>query len=143
MVEMIHSLGIVSHIQQQAVLLLFNSRRGFMRSDLFRVRLIKSLSKGGYSAVFLPKINSEVEAMVEQQLLVRQVKKCGHEIGLNRLVWKIPSDTISSIREATIIVRSGRLFEGNFCDLVFDVKKQLRKTGGLAVGLAIQDLRYW
>lgn len=129
MVEMIHSLGIVSHIQQEAALLLFNSRRGFMRSDLFRMRLIKSLAKGEYSAVFLPKINAEVEAMVEQQLLVRKIKKCGHEIGLNSLVWKIPSDTINSIREATIIVRSGRLFESNFCDLVLDVKKQLRKMG--------------
>ena len=130
MVDMCHSLGIDSHIQQEAVLLLSNSRRVFMRSDLFRERLIKSLANEGYSAIFLPKINSEVEALVEQQLLLRQVKKGEHEIGLNKVVWKIPSETISLIHEATIIVSSGRLFEDSFCDVVLDVKKQLRKMGG-------------
>lgn len=130
MLEKCHSLGIESHIQQEAVLLLLNSRRGFMRSDLLRERLIKSLAKGGYSAIFLPKINSEVEALVEQQLLLRQVKNGQHEIGLNRVVWKIPLETIRLIHDATIIATSGRLFEDGFSEVVLDVKMQLRKVGG-------------
>lgn len=109
------------------MLLLSGARRGFMRSDLFRERLIKSLAKEGYAAVFLPRINSEVEALVEQQLLLRQVKRGDHEIGLNKIVWRIPSETIRLIHEATVIVSSGRLFEDNFCDALLDVKKQLRK----------------
>jgi len=130
MVDMCLSLGIDSYIQQEAIQLLSNTRRGFMRSDLFRERLIKSLAKRDYSAIFLPRINSEVEALVEQQLLLRQIKNGEHEIGLNKVVWKIPSETISLIHEATIIVSSGRLFESDFCDVVHDVKMQLRKMGG-------------
>jgi len=109
------------------VLLLAGTRRGFMRSDLLRERLIKSLAQGGYSAIFLPKINSEVETLVEQQLLLRQVKRGEHEIGLNKLIWKIAPKTIVSIREATTIVTGSRLFADNFRDVVEDAKKQLQK----------------
>jgi len=127
MVEMLCALGIESRIQQEAVHLLLASRRGFMRSDLFRERLILSLASGGNSAIFLPRINSEVESLVEQQLLVRQVKGSKHEIGLNKVVWKIPPETITLIHDATTIVTDGKLFADNFGDVVDDAKKQLRK----------------
>lgn len=130
MLEKCKSLGVESRIQREAVFLLCNSQRGFMRSDFFRERLIYSLANGGYSAASISKINSEVEAMVEQRLFIRQVKKAQHEIGLNRTVWKIQPEIICLIHDATKIVSCGKLFEGKFCELVLDVKKQLRKMGG-------------
>lgn len=129
MVEMCYSLGIKGHIQQEVVLLLSNTRTGFMRSDLLRERLIKSLANAGYSTIFLPKINHEVETLVEQKLCLRQVKRGKHEIGLNKLVWKIPPETITLIHDATTIVTDGKLFADNFGDVVDDAKKQLRKMG--------------
>lgn len=127
MIEMCLSLGIESHIQREAVHLLLASRRGFMRSDLFRERLILSLASGGNSAIFLPRINSEVESLIEQQLLIRQVKGSKHEIGLNKIVWKVSPETVNSIREATTRVRSSCLFAAQLGDVVENVKIQLRK----------------
>lgn len=135
MLEMCHSLGIKSHIQQEAVLLLADTRRGFMRSDLLRERLIKSLGKNGYPAIFLPKINSEVEALVEQQLVRRQIRSGAHEIGLHKVVWKIPSETIDLIREATQIICDEKLFPVSSHDLVNDVKRQIRKMGASRSGI--------
>jgi hypothetical protein len=128
MADMCYALGIRSNTQQQAVYLLSATTRGFMRSDLFRERLIKSLANRGDSAIHLQRINSEIEALVEQQLFIRQVKSGEREIGLQKIVWRIPPEAISSVRDATEIVMNGCLFEENLCNIVENVKRQLRKT---------------
>lgn len=127
--EMCSAIGITSHIQQEVVLLLSDTKNGFMRSDLLRERLIRSLANGGYSTIFLSKINHEVDILVEQKLCLRQVKRGKHQIGLNKLVWKIPPETITLIHGATTTVTDGKLFADNFGDVVEDAKRQLRKMG--------------
>lgn len=128
MVDMFQALGIKSQTQQEAIYLLSCSARNFMRSDLFRERLIKALAREGSSAVFLSRINAEIETLVGHQLLVRRVKRGEHEIGLNKIIWRVAPETISSIREATTFVRLGNLFPpDNFGDVTEQVKIQLRK----------------
>ena len=128
MVEMFQALGIESLIQHEAVKLLSGSARGFMRSVCFRERLIKALAQDGCSAIYLSKINTEIESLVEQNLLIRHVKRGGHEIGLNKIIWRLTPETVAAIREATISVRFGSLFPpDDFIDVVANVKIQLRK----------------
>lgn len=127
MVNMFQALGIKSQIQQEAIYLLSGSAGNFMRADLFRERLIKALAREGSSTVFLSRINAEIETLVCHQLLVRRIKRGEREIGLNKIIWRVAPETISSIREATTFVRLGNLFHpDNFGDVTEQVKIQLR-----------------
>jgi hypothetical protein len=130
MLDKLKSLGITNQIQQQAVRILADSYRGYMRSDLFRLGLIESLASVGSGAVYVAKINSEVEALVEQKMLLRQVRHSEHEIGLNKVVWSLSSETIRLICEATTSATESQVFEPDFSHLVREVKKQLRQIGG-------------
>lgn len=122
---MLKSLGISSRIQQEAIQLLASSRYRFMEAEQFRRKLAASLAP-----VRIKKINSDIEALVEQKLIMRRVKASKHEIGLNKEIWRLSSETISLIREATASIAESMLIDSDFYHTVHEVKVRFRKLGG-------------
>ncbi len=120
--EMLKSLRISSRIQQEAVRLLASSRYRFMVAAHFRHTLVASLAP-----VRIKKVNEAIDALVEQKLIMRQVDGNRHEIGLNKEIWRLSSETIISIREATASIAESMLIDSAFCHIVNDVKVRLRK----------------
>jgi hypothetical protein len=125
MVEIFHCLGIHSHIQQAAIELLANSSRGYMRSDLFRLSLIKSLAP-----VNLKKLNSEIEALVEQKMLLRRLRHQQHEIGANKVIWILSPQTVRFVRDATKIAKKSLPLPRDISQLVRAVKREFRASRG-------------
>jgi len=120
--EMFKSLGISNRIQQEAVRLLECSRYHFMESENFRYKLVESLAP-----VKIKKINVAIDALVEQKLLIRRVDGNRHEVGLNKEIWKLPSEAISVVREYTVSEAESMLIKSEFCNAVYDVKVRIRK----------------
>lgn len=123
--EMFKCLGISSRIQQEAVRLLDFSRPRFMESEQFRYKLVSSLAP-----VRIKKVNVAIDALVEQKLIMRRAKGDRHEIGLNKEIWRLSSETISLIRDATTSIAESMLIDSDFCHTLHDVKLRFRKLGG-------------
>ena len=123
--DMFKSLEISCRIQQEAVRLLACSRYRFMESEQFRYKFVVLLAP-----VRIKKVNAAIDALIEQKLLMRRVKSSRHEIGLNKEIWKLSSEAISLIREATTSIAESMLIDSDFCHTVHDVKVRFRKLGG-------------
>lgn len=93
------SLHIRSQVQRKAVQILGEAPGCFLDSDLFRQRLIKSLTLKAHS---INKINAEIELLVEQKIIVRKSRRRNNETGLNMEVWNLPLEVIRLVREASL-----------------------------------------
>lgn len=122
---MLKILGVSSKIQQEAIRVLACSRGGFMESEKFRYTLVSSLAP-----VRIKKVNEAIETLIEEKLLIRRVKTNKHETGLNKEIWKLSSETIGLIREATAIIAESMLIDSDFSYITHDVKMRFRKLGG-------------
>lgn len=101
--EIFRCLCVTCQFQQEVVRLLSCSiyqHRKFVDADEFRMKLIEILPEDGYGAS-IKKINTAIDALVNQNLLVRRLKSGKHQIGLNKEIWDLSPDTIELIQLLT------------------------------------------
>lgn len=129
--EIFRCLCVTCQSQQEAVRLLSCSiyqHRKFVDADEFRVKLIEILPEDGYDAS-IKKVNMAIDALVDQNLLVRRLKSGKHQIGLNKEIWDISPKAIELIQHVTTIITKHLLNDKYLYQVANDVTFLFRKLG--------------
>lgn len=92
------------------------------------MKLIEILPDDGYDAS-IKKINTAIDILVEQNLLVRRLKSDKHQIGLNKEIWDISPDTIELIHLLTTSITKYMQDDKNMLQVAKDVTLFFRKLG--------------